>query len=350
MSMNIDIVRKAVMQYVDSYMEIKDLGGYHNKVYEVKHSDSESIILRFSKSSRRTSEELRGEIGFLNLLLHKGAPVIKPRKSLTGEYVSLLEQENSFYVTCFERAAGLDWFQLEKNTSRLMINVGKAAGQIHRAAKTKKEHFVRKSWSDNEYLHVGNSILDKVNPLLTDELRALMKQLQSLPTSSDNFGLIHGDYLFSNYLVDGENVTVIDFDESEYSWYLYDIAVNLYYYTLGGLPKVSEKNVKYAEAILYYFLLGYLKETALEDSFFESLPLFMRLREFKLLISVCRSCYPDRLNEWQQSFVEAATGRILEHRDIVSIDYSAILKKTRQDMNSRQIASNDDLDALRGLF
>ena len=46
----------------------------------------------------------------------------------------------------------------------------------------------------------------------------------------DRFGLIHADMRLANLLVDGAGVTLIDFDDCGFSWFLYDFAAAISFF------------------------------------------------------------------------------------------------------------------------
>ena len=48
------------------------------------------------------------------------------------------------------------------------------------------------------------------------------ERLSSYGTGADRFGLVHADLRLANLLVEGDLVTVIDFDDCGYSWFMYD--------------------------------------------------------------------------------------------------------------------------------
>ncbi|WP_430022355.1 phosphotransferase [Paenibacillus sp. MABNR03] len=81
----------------------------------------------------------------------------------------------------------------------------------------------------NEYLLRAKDYLpSELQPILIalDELKV---QLASLPVNADNFGLIHGDINVGNFTIDEDGgITLFDFDECQYSWYVEDIAIQLY--------------------------------------------------------------------------------------------------------------------------
>jgi Ser/Thr protein kinase RdoA (MazF antagonist) len=54
-----------------------------------------------------------------------------------------------------------------------------------------------------------------------EELRG---RLAAYGAGPDRFGLIHADLRLANLLVDGDRLSVIDFDDSGYGWFVYDFA------------------------------------------------------------------------------------------------------------------------------
>jgi Ser/Thr protein kinase RdoA (MazF antagonist) len=51
--------------------------------------------------------------------------------------------------------------------------------------------------------------------------------LGALPRDPAHWGMIHADLHYNNLLIDGEALSVIDFDDAAFGWYLYDLAVAL---------------------------------------------------------------------------------------------------------------------------
>lgn len=59
------------------------------------------------------------------------------------------------------------------------------------------------------------AVLDRAQQLLRD-------RLAEYGTGPDTFGLVHADLRLANLLVDGDTITVIDFDDCGFGWYFYD--------------------------------------------------------------------------------------------------------------------------------
>jgi Ser/Thr protein kinase RdoA (MazF antagonist) len=51
-----------------------------------------------------------------------------------------------------------------------------------------------------------------------------------VPTGPQRYGLVHADTRLANLLVDDGKVSVIDFDDSGFSWYLYDVGTSVSFF------------------------------------------------------------------------------------------------------------------------
>lgn len=63
--------------------------------------------------------------------------------------------------------------------------------------------------------------------LLARAEKAALAVLADAPRTPDSWGLVHADLRPSNILVSGDELTVIDFDDCGYTWWLYDFAAAL---------------------------------------------------------------------------------------------------------------------------
>ena len=58
----------------------------------------------------------------------------------------------------------------------------------------------------------------------------LQARLAAFGTGAARYGLVHADTRLANLLVDGDAVSVIDFDDSGFSWYLYDVGTSVSFF------------------------------------------------------------------------------------------------------------------------
>lgn len=63
--------------------------------------------------------------------------------------------------------------------------------------------------------------------LLRRAAQELIAQLAQLVRDESSFGLIHADFHSGNYLLDGAEVHIIDFDRCGFGFYLFDLALAL---------------------------------------------------------------------------------------------------------------------------
>ncbi|WKL01894.1 phosphotransferase [Paenibacillus amylolyticus] len=117
-------------------------------------------------------------------------------------------------------------------------------------------------------------------PLLKEKMVELLNTLQGLDTNQETFGMIHFDYNDGNYSIDFDTgqITVYDFDNSCFGWYMYDLA-DLWTHGVGWVqfePDV-DKRKQFMDDYFQTALAGYTSETKIEDSMLEKLPLFIQV-------------------------------------------------------------------------
>lgn len=104
----------------------------------------------------------------------------------------------------------------------------------------------------------------------------VIARLDEFGCAPDRFGLIHGDLRMANLMVDPADndapITVIDFDDSGWSWYLAD---------LGAVVSFIE-HTPLAENIIADWLCGYRDVCALPPAHLEMVPTFVMLRRLML--------------------------------------------------------------------
>jgi Ser/Thr protein kinase RdoA (MazF antagonist) len=98
-------------------------------------------------------------------------------------------------------------------------------------------------------------------------------RLEAFGKGDDRFGLIHCDLRLANLLVDGDEVKVIDFDDSGFSWFMYDAATPVSFYE--HLPEVPD--------LIGHWLAGYRRVIDLPHADVDEIPTFVMLRRLLLV-------------------------------------------------------------------
>lgn len=184
--------------------------------------------------------------------------------------------------------------------------------RLHELSKRYNPTLRRHTWKSNEYLLQAKNVLPSEHQPILQALDELKAQLAVLPASEDQFGLIHGDNNVGNFMVDeAGGITLFDFDECQYSWYVEDIAVQLYYllYVFGEDSK-SERKAQY-ELFVKHFVRGYTENgRTMPDGWKDHLPLFLRLREIIVFVGMHRSWDLREPDDWTRDFLQDSRMRI----------------------------------------
>lgn len=109
--------------------------------------------------------------------------------------------------------------------------------------------------------------------LFARTVELIRQRLEAYGKGSDRFGLIHCDLRLANLLVDGPEVKVIDFDDSGFSWFMYDAATPVSFYE--HLPEVPD--------LIRHWLTGYRRVIDLPQADEDEIPTFVMLRRLLLV-------------------------------------------------------------------
>ena len=123
----------------------------------------------------------------------------------------------------------------------------------------------------------------------------LKRRLAEFGKRPDRYGLVHTDLRLANLIVDGNTTTVIDFDDSGYSWYLYD---------LGGALGFIENHPR-VDAMIESWVRGYRRVLPLPDPDVREIPSFVLYRRMTLLAWSGSHPNTDIAAEFGDEFVDA---------------------------------------------
>jgi len=310
--------------FTDEPIQYNNLYGFHNEIFLI--TCKKDFILRIASANHRSKEETQSEIDFLLFLKENGVSVSSPLKGLDGEYVYAINEHNEkWIVSAFEIAKGKDFRSRSNDTDIRFYEAGRMLGKIHKYSKiySPSNPNPRRQWYESQHLVKASNLFEEYDHQLKVKFDEFIDQMNKLPKTNDSYGLIHGDYLFSNYFFNGNNITVIDFDECEYSWFIYDIAVCMYYYLLGSDPTKVSSKIKEAEKLLYNLLSGYIKENHIDLRWIININLFFKMREYVLMSTLLeRNC--EGLKGWNKSFFDGALDRQLNDKPFIRADFVKI--------------------------
>jgi Putative homoserine kinase type II (protein kinase fold) len=245
-----------------------------NEIYEVT-VDGIAYILRSSKYSIKKKEHIEFELNWMNYLSAEISEIVKPIPSLNDNLFEVVDNE---YILClFEKAESNPY---EFNES-LFFDMGTIIGNMHRLTKEYSGNIVQPKFE----WYNGWTTWPEYNIVVDEEIQLhinrLKRELQSLPKSNDNYGIIHEDIHTGNFFVKNGKIKLFDFDDCQFNWYICDIATSLYQITQHKLPyyltNTNERN-DFAEFFLKPFFKGYFEANNLDKYWLLKINLFINYR------------------------------------------------------------------------
>jgi Ser/Thr protein kinase RdoA (MazF antagonist) len=270
-----------------------DYEGCANLVYYYDFK-GQPRVLRLSYRPDRPLEMIQAELHFVEYLAEHGVRVARPVPSINGQLIEvILAGEISFVSVAFVRGKGMrvpdNGYRYRQGApiEEYFQNWGQVLGQMHRLAKTYRplsEAIRRPEWHHWEEFRAfpyGEQL-----PTIQQKFDQLIAELHALPKDADSYGLIHNDFNDGNFTVDYDNgdVTVFDFDDCCYFWFMYDIACAWE----GGIGRTMFRPLEQRRAFMDHYmeqvLTGYHRENTLSDAWLMRLPLFLRLVQMQELV------------------------------------------------------------------
>ena len=267
------------------FIPVSEHEGGRNLMFICCLNGKRKSVLRISATEDRTEEDYLAETEFIRYLASNGAPVADVIPSVYGRLVECMEEDGiKHYVSLFTYAKGMllcdngyryrDGAPLEE----YFYNTGKTLGAIHRLSKQYRPAHRRSAYSDKYNMaYIDRLIPDTYADLKTAIARRL-EVFRALPVNEGNYGLVHFDFSDGNYHIDmstGE-ITVFDFDNCMYCWYLFDLA-NLWTHGTGWCryEPDPEKRMAYMGHYFDTILEGYRSETDVSAELLQKLPVFI---------------------------------------------------------------------------
>jgi Ser/Thr protein kinase RdoA (MazF antagonist) len=316
---NDGILGSAMSYYNIANDQIELLDGFESFIYKFQRPDGK-FILRIGHSDRRSPDLIHGEVDWINYLADGGASVAKAILSENGNLVEEVEdgQGAKFLCTAFVHAPGGP-VRREQINEKLYRNYGRLLGRIHALSKTyqvSNPAWKRYAWDDPENNTADRQLPAKEGPAL-ERYRAVEAHLRGLPRDPEGYGMIHQDAHPGNFFVDDDYcITLFDFDDCVYGHFIYDIAMVLFYTSIGEPDPVA-----FTGSFMPVFLSGYREENKLDPAWLPELPYFMKLREIDLfaviLFSFADGENPD--HPWSRRYMQGRRARI--EGDVPFIDF-----------------------------
>lgn len=234
-------LRLAAMACLERYglssaSEIVLLNHRENAVFSIVDDQSGAkFALRVHRAGYHERAAIASELAWMRALQESGIDTPELIRGLDGDYIQTVDIPE---LPAPHHCDLLDWVEGQSLSGAASQDVyaimGAANARLHNHAKNWKlpEDFVRQRWDEDGMLG-GDPVWGRFQDLaqMSDEQRSLLERartkarerLQAFGMSEDRFGLIHADMMPENIMVKDEHPFLIDFDDSGFGWFLYDL-------------------------------------------------------------------------------------------------------------------------------
>ena len=263
-----------------------------NATYVSTHpKTNEKYILRVSRPNYHKKVEIESEVNWLETLhpLSKVFKVAKPIKGKNGKVIqsiTLPHHDMEYYCTLFtylegERLDKANEYALGKQFER----IGEITAHLHKHSIDYHEAFLGKNrltWDSESILgehpkwgrwQDGKGITPEREKLFGEVSLTIQKRLEAFGKSKERFGLIHADLRLANLLVKQGQISVIDFDDCGFGWYLFDLGASLSFIEhYDCIPDLIDA-----------WLKGYRKVRRCSQAEEKEIPTFIMMRRLQLI-------------------------------------------------------------------
>lgn len=299
-------------------------GGHFAQVYGFKRDDRKFVLRLSPPNADVDVTAQRSILAWMAYLAAHGAFVPAPLPSQNGNLVEVIPSpEGEWLAVAYTQAEGIlsEEIPLEQWDNSHFQMLGRSIGKIHAIARG----YVPSNDVRYPDWEAGGNLFNRQienEPWLKEKQARLLEQIHALPKPNDAYGLIHGDLHFGNFFVDlrRQIVTLLDFDDCAYGWFVMDIAMQLF--DVLVLYPGTDKD-EYGLIFLRNFLTSYLTENPLSMFWLEQLPLFLKLLEINVYELVAKF-YPDNADEWIMKFMPGRKERLENDTPYVNLNYSAL--------------------------
>lgn len=266
----------------------KKIGSFESEVWEVQKQGN-PFILRITDPTHRSIENLKAEASWIQYLADHKVEVVLPLKTLKDEYVSVSHDPNCFLML-FSKAKGR-LPTLEDITDDFIFYWGSVMGKMHRVASSFQPSidFARSNITDS-FKKSWDKVSDRVNPEIANQVINLMETISLYHRNRDNYGVIHYDLHMRNFFVNEGRMTIFDFDDMQFGWFAYDIAISLYYWLWmveimkPELQNDDNRRKNISIHFLQNFITGYQTEYHFSKEWLDMMPVFVAIRQMELYL------------------------------------------------------------------
>jgi Ser/Thr protein kinase RdoA (MazF antagonist) len=325
-------IEKAARRYGVSAADLTPMVGGHVTYVCSFTRDGKDCVLRITPPNEEIDlPAMRAILPWMRFLAEGGASVAAPVLSQNGHLIELIEQDGQMYIAvAFERAPGIRAEELtfDQWNDALFERLGQTAGKMHALAKSYTPtgaDLKRPEWNAAGNCYHPPEALPPSEAIAAEKQARLFEVVQTLPKDEDSYGMIHADLHGGNFFVDVDTstITIFDFDDCAYGWFVMDIAMSVF--DMLVLYPGPDREV-FIERFLQSYLKGYRTENTINVFWLGQLPYFLKLLEIGVYTQVYAYHDPTDTESWVGRFMANRKYRIEHDVPYIDIDFAHVLQ------------------------
>ncbi len=284
-----------------------------NATYRIDDPESgRRFAMRVHRDGYHSKNAIASELAWLQALRKDGVVITPvPLPGSDGDLIQTVghpAMPRARNVVLFKWESGIEPSEKEHLTDKFrLLGEVTARMHIHSLAWRRPERFERLTWDFSTSLgdrpHWGSwrdgmGLDPAKEKLFADAVRLIGRRLEKFGQAPERFGLIHSDMRLANLLIDGDTVKVLDFDDSGFSWHLYDAATAVSFFEHE--PHVPELMAAWVE--------GYRRVRDLPAEDEAEIPTFVMLRRMILVAWIGSHSETDLAKSLGVGYTEATVG------------------------------------------
>lgn len=308
-------VEKSVINQILELLDFHEtdihlLGGYFDNVYEI--STEVPIVVKIFNRELDTEEKIFSEIEWIQFLNENGVNVTIPIMINGESYINNLT--DTLFFVAYNKVKGThidingeDW------NEKLFKQWGRGMGTMHFLSKMYKGKYKRPEWNEHKIYQMN---IDSFDSKIKEKWEKYLEDIKSMSNSKELYGIIHGDLNHHNFLFDKGEITYIDFGDSEFNWFAYDIAIAIYH--TSQTIKDRGKRDQFASLFFKSFIEGYSEGNSV-NGILKYIDFFINFRHLYSFVYHNQFLQKNQLNRQQLKYLEEMGQSIINQKTYLGI-------------------------------
>lgn len=192
------------------------------------------VYLRLTTPLRRVRTEIESEIHWMAHLTKYGLKIPRLIQDQAGNKIcSFSEGEQRYEGVVFSALEGQHPSLETATDPQFLRTLGGLIAKMHLASQDYQrtgQIVKREEWFEDRGLRHASAVAEHSQDIfLREKLGKSIAWMQSLQRTSENYGLVHADLGRMNLFVEEDrSIGIIDFDDSCYHWFAFDLAIVIF--------------------------------------------------------------------------------------------------------------------------